>query len=67
MLTFYADINGIAYVAINAADAEDARTKITRKLVEDEAEGLLERWRKTGAEIRRLVRNRRPRLEAVIR
>lgn len=67
MLTYYADINGIAYVAIDAADVEEARTKITRKLVEDEAMGLLERWRKAGAEIRRLVRNRRPRLEAVIR
>ena len=66
MVTYYASINGIAYVAINASDAEEARGKITRKLVEDEAEGLLERWRRAGAEIKRLVRGRRNQ-EAVLR
>lgn len=59
MITYYAEIGGVAYLAENATSAEEAKRRFTVLMLSRGWRGLLERWRRSGAAVRESGRSSR--------
>lgn len=59
METYQAMIGGVGYFEARAESERAARAKMVAALIWRRAEGLLSRWHREGAEVKRISRSRR--------